>query len=102
MRLGEVIEGLPIIHSSDDDLEIRGITHDSRRVEEGDLYVALLGQRFDGRAFVPEALGRGAVAVLASGPAPSGYGGAWLTTADPRRAMGQLAARIHRSRSPIT
>ncbi len=96
MRLREVIEGLPISYSSNEDLEIRGITHDSRRVEEGDLYVALVGQRFDGRVFLPEALERGAVAVLGAGPAPPDYGGPWLNVADPRAQMGPLAARIHR------
>ncbi len=95
MRLMKVIEGLPISPSSADDPEVRGITHDSRRVVEGDLYVALIGQRFDGRIFLPEALERGAVAVLASGPAPPDYGGSWLATADPRVLLGPLSARIH-------
>ncbi len=95
MRLQEVIKGLPIIQSSNDDLEIHGITHDSRRVEQGDLFVALVGQRFDGRVFIPEALTRGAVAVLASGPAPPSHEGCWLTTADPRRVIGPLSSRIY-------
>lgn len=38
---------------------------DSREVREGDLFVALRGSRVDGHQFIPDAVGRGAVAVLA-------------------------------------
>ena len=44
------------------------MAHDSRAVEPGDLFVALVGQRFDGRAFAPAAVERGAVAVPALRP----------------------------------
>jgi UDP-N-acetylmuramoyl-tripeptide--D-alanyl-D-alanine ligase len=37
---------------------------DSRRVQAGDLFVALVGDRFDGHAFCGEALARGAAAFL--------------------------------------
>ena len=76
-------------------LEICGLTHDSRSVREGDLYTALVGDRFDGRDFAGEAFGRGAVAVLAEGERPSGVEGRWLTVANPRRWLGPLAARLH-------
>ncbi len=45
-------------------LEISGVTDDSRAVEPGDLFVAHRGASADGHAFVPEALARGAVAVV--------------------------------------
>lgn len=44
---------------------VRGATHDSRRVQPGDLFVAVPGFERDGREFVPEALARGAVAIVA-------------------------------------
>lgn len=40
------------------------VTQDSRSVKPGALYVALRGARFDGHAFVPDALQKGAVAAL--------------------------------------
>ena len=46
-------------------LEIAGITADSRRVAPGYLFAALPGSRADGRAFIADAVSRGAVAVLA-------------------------------------
>ncbi|MDE2007198.1 MAG: UDP-N-acetylmuramoyl-L-alanyl-D-glutamate--2,6-diaminopimelate ligase [Rhodospirillales bacterium] len=46
-------------------LDLAGVTADSRRVGPGDLFVALPGTRADGRAFIAEAVARGACAVLA-------------------------------------
>jgi UDP-N-acetylmuramoyl-L-alanyl-D-glutamate--2,6-diaminopimelate ligase len=44
---------------------IHGVTQDSRRVSPGDLFVAVPGFERDGLEFVPDALGRGAVAIAA-------------------------------------
>jgi UDP-N-acetylmuramoyl-L-alanyl-D-glutamate--2,6-diaminopimelate ligase len=95
MRVEEVIAGMPVERSSGVDPEITGITFDSRKVQSGDLFVALAGQLFDGRAFVTKAMERGAVAVLAAGSAPEGFQGLWLKAAEPRRWMGPMAARIY-------
>lgn len=48
--------------------EIRGVELDSRRVREGDLFVALSGTVRDGRAFAADAVTRGASAVLSAEP----------------------------------
>ena len=44
-------------------IELTGVRDDSRRVEQGDLFVAVRGLRTDGHHFVREAIERGAVAV---------------------------------------
>jgi UDP-N-acetylmuramoyl-L-alanyl-D-glutamate--2,6-diaminopimelate ligase len=44
---------------------VRGVHHDSRAVERGDLFVARKGAKLDGARFVTDAIARGAVAVLA-------------------------------------
>jgi len=95
MRIGEIIEGMAVQRSSDADPVVTGITFDSKQVQRGDLFVALVGQQFDGRLFVPDAVERGAVAVLASGDPPPDFSGLWLTTAEPRWLMGPIAARIY-------
>jgi UDP-N-acetylmuramyl-tripeptide synthetase len=41
------------------------LTADSRRVQPGDVFVALPGAQVDGRNFIPQAVARGAAAVLA-------------------------------------
>lgn len=47
------------------ELDIAGITADSRAVVPGDMFAALPGTRTDGRAFIADAVRRGAIAVLA-------------------------------------
>ena len=50
--------------------EIRGLTDDSRRVTEGACFVAVRGLRVDGRRFIPQAVERGARAIVAEPPDP--------------------------------
>ncbi|HMH62450.1 MAG TPA: Mur ligase domain-containing protein, partial [Bradyrhizobium sp.] len=44
--------------------EVRRITSDSRDVRDGDAFAAYPGTRHDGRAFIADAIARGAGAVL--------------------------------------
>ena len=79
------------------DLDIAGITADSRRVVPGDLFAALPGARLDGRGFIAEAVRRGAVAVLAP-PGTDWPAGVplrpILTDAEPRRRLAEIAAAL--------
>ncbi len=45
------------------DPDIRGIAYDSRKVEEGYLFVAIRGFNVDGHDFIPQAIEKGAVAI---------------------------------------
>jgi UDP-N-acetylmuramoyl-L-alanyl-D-glutamate--2,6-diaminopimelate ligase len=84
---------------------IRGLTADSRAVEPGFLFAALPGARADGRAFIAEAVARGAAAVLApeGTPWPPGVPERPLVTdADPRRALALMAAAFHGAAQPAT
>jgi UDP-N-acetylmuramoyl-L-alanyl-D-glutamate--2,6-diaminopimelate ligase len=63
MRLSELIQGLPIVEARGD-AEITGVCVDSRRVQRGDLFVALAGRQHDGHRFIEDALRQGAAAVL--------------------------------------
>lgn len=78
-------------------VSVRGITADSRAVVPGFLFAALPGQNHDGRAFIADAVARGAAAILA----PEGT--AWpsgtpirplLLDPEPRRRLAQLAAAL--------
>ena len=46
------------------DVQVSGITHDSRTIHDGDVYVAFAGARFHGSEFIEQAMANGAVAVL--------------------------------------
>lgn len=45
-----------------------GINTDSRQVEPGELFIALVGENFDGHDFIDRAIAQGAIAVVVSQP----------------------------------
>jgi UDP-N-acetylmuramoyl-L-alanyl-D-glutamate--2,6-diaminopimelate ligase len=77
---------------------VTGITHDSREVRPGDLYVAVPGARAHGAQFAPDVASAGAAAVLtdADGAARAASAGLpLLAVEDPRRVMGPLASWLY-------
>jgi UDP-N-acetylmuramoyl-L-alanyl-D-glutamate--2,6-diaminopimelate ligase len=76
------------------DREIAGISSDSRTVGPGEIFVALRGERDDGWAHALEAVARGAVAVVSDRPAPEEFPVPWVRVREPRRLLGQIAARL--------
>jgi UDP-N-acetylmuramoyl-L-alanyl-D-glutamate--2,6-diaminopimelate ligase len=69
---------------------VTGIAYDSRRVEAGQVFVALKGLRADGTSFIRQALERGAVGIVSEEPSPDAQA-PWLTVTDARRALANLA-----------
>lgn len=47
------------------DVDVLGITYDSKKVQEGFIFVAISGYKVDGHDFIPEAINRGARVVVA-------------------------------------
>lgn len=65
MRIGELASCLPQAKLwGDPNAEIRGIAYDSRQVRPGDLFVCVKGFRFDGHAFIDDAVRRGAAGLV--------------------------------------
>lgn len=83
--------GLRLEHA-EEDVEYTGVSTDSRTVSEGNLYVALVGERFDGHDFVADALSRGALGAVVSQPAAGDPTNARLYPVDDTLvALGRLA-----------
>jgi UDP-N-acetylmuramoyl-L-alanyl-D-glutamate--2,6-diaminopimelate ligase len=72
------------------------VTHDSRRVIPGAVFVALRGLKMDGAAFAPQAIAAGAAAVVAERPPVAGAHAPWMVVADARVALALLAAEFYR------
>jgi len=72
---------------------ITGIQCDSRRVSPGDLFCAVPGQFQDGADFIPEAIARGAAAVLSSRKAETSC--PLVLTQDPLGSMGLVSAAFY-------
>jgi UDP-N-acetylmuramoyl-L-alanyl-D-glutamate--2,6-diaminopimelate ligase len=86
-------------------VDLRGVTADSRRVGPGFLFAALPGSRADGRAFIADAVARGAAAVLApdgtdwpAGVPPRPL----LHDPEPRRRLAQIAAVLAGAQPTVT
>lgn len=80
-------------------VSVQGISHDSRSVTTGELWVALPGQRTHGARFAEQALGNGPAAVLTDRQGAELVRAAdsavpLLVTEAPRRAMARAAALL--------
>ncbi len=65
MRLKEMLEGISVLSTNvPEEMDITGISYDSRKVEEGQLFVAITGYASDGHRYIPMAMEKGASAVL--------------------------------------
>ncbi len=71
------------------------VTHDSRQVGTGALFVAVRGLALDGHRFVADVMRRGAVGIVSESAAPDGFQGAWLRVKEARTALAQAAAVIN-------
>ncbi|WP_411032639.1 UDP-N-acetylmuramoyl-L-alanyl-D-glutamate--2,6-diaminopimelate ligase [Shinella sp. BYT-45] len=82
-------------------VDVGGIASDSRKVKPGDLFVALAGTKADGRAFVADAVARGARAVVVAADAAVETSVPVIRAAEPRRFLALAAARFY-GRQPQT
>lgn len=77
-------------------IEITGVTADSRFVTPGALFAALPGSQVDGARFVPAAIDAGAAAILTGPKSDVGVPEVpVLRAVDPRRALARVAARFY-------
>ena len=61
-QLAALVKGAKLIGNKE--LTISSIEHDSRKVTKGTLFVCIEGVHVDGHRFIPQAIGKGAAAVL--------------------------------------
>ena len=65
MKLQELLQGITVKKTNVDlNTDIRNVCYDSRKVSEGDLFIAVTGFVTDGNRYIPMALEKGAVAVV--------------------------------------
>lgn len=71
------------------------VTHDSRQVREGTLFVAIKGATVDGHRFIDDVMRRGAAGIISEFDPQDGFLGAWLKVANAREALAKAAAEIN-------
>ena len=67
MKLRELLKDILVLESNIDnieEIEITGISYDSRETKEGDVFVAIIGYETDGHKYIDSALKNGASAII--------------------------------------
>ncbi|MEK7216181.1 MAG: UDP-N-acetylmuramyl-tripeptide synthetase, partial [Chloroflexota bacterium] len=92
--LRELIAGLPVRSvTGNPDTAIRSVVTDSRRVQPGDLFVALTGLQADGHRFISAAVAAGAAAVVCMRPPEEAPAPACIIVVEnPAAAVGPIAS----------
>ncbi|CDX13250.1 UDP-N-acetylmuramoyl-L-alanyl-D-glutamate:meso-diaminopimelate ligase [Mesorhizobium sp. ORS 3324] len=95
MHLKDLAGILPVEGKVPPDLEVTGISSDSRQVGPGVVFFALAGSKADGAAYAADAAARGAAAIVAGrANTISGLPIPVLAVDDPRLALALSAARF--------
>ncbi|TJW40390.1 MAG: UDP-N-acetylmuramoyl-L-alanyl-D-glutamate--2,6-diaminopimelate ligase [Mesorhizobium sp.] len=102
MQLKDLAGILPVEGTASPDLEVTGISSDSRQVGPGVVFFAFAGTKADGAAYAADAASRGAAAIVAGkGSAVAGLSVPVIAVDDPRLALALSAARFF-GRQPRT
>ena len=93
MKLSELLKRIkPIAIIGNAEAEITGVNIDSRKIENGHLFVAIKGTQTDGHRFIPKALELGAIAVLCEDmPEKQQQGVTYIQVASTEDAVGPVA-----------
>ena len=91
MKLRELLSGVEVLEwHAPEELEIGGVSYDSRATTPGDLFVAMTGYAADGHDFIPMAREKGAVCILCERAPEDAQ--PWVKVAHSRRALALLSA----------
>jgi UDP-N-acetylmuramoyl-L-alanyl-D-glutamate--2,6-diaminopimelate ligase len=97
VKLRDLFEGAEAsIPPAAEDLEIRQVASDSRKVKPRALFFALHGAQSDGNAFVRDAVSRGAAAIASEETVPAFIPSsvAWIRVREARKALAVTAANF--------
>jgi UDP-N-acetylmuramoyl-L-alanyl-D-glutamate--2,6-diaminopimelate ligase len=96
MKLADIARGVQGVRlEGSGEVEVTGIAFDSRRVEPGDLFVAVSGLHQDGHGFAADAVARGAVAVALERQGPIPEGTPVLLLPSTRIGLAEIAAEFY-------
>ncbi len=94
MFLQQIMNGIHV-RASLPELDITGLTHDSRQVIPGCLFVALPGLHVQGIEYIPQALNNGAAAVAGPSPQPRALLCPYIEVEDLPAAFSRMAANFY-------
>ena len=78
------------------DIQITGITQDSRQVNEGNCFIAISGYKDDGNKYIDDAVSKGAILVISeTSPAGNYPGVTWVRLKDIRKAFATISLNFY-------
>lgn len=96
MNLSDILRGVNVTEALFADVAIKNICFDSRKVSQGDVFVATRGTAVDGHDFIAKAVEQGAVAVVCETlPENRAEGVVYVQTADSAEALGVMASNFY-------
>jgi UDP-N-acetylmuramoyl-L-alanyl-D-glutamate--2,6-diaminopimelate ligase len=96
MLLTHLLQNLQVLEAQGSTaIEIGQIRFDSRAVQPGDVFVAVLGAVVDGHEFIDKAIKNGAAAVVYSEGVAFNYSLTMVRVADSAEALGQMASNYY-------
>ena len=94
MNLDKIVKNI-IFRGDPDTRNISNIVHDSRKVKDGSLFIAIAGENNDGHDYIFDAIDKGAIAVIANGRSPVTDKVPVLQVKNPRKVMSEIAANFY-------
>lgn len=96
MKLKDLLSGVSVTSwEGSDALDVQALSYDSRKVEHGSLFCTWKGEKFDGHEFIPEAVRKGAVAIVAEHECKGVYGRPCIQVPSGREALALMAANLY-------
>lgn len=94
MELRSILQGIETKKvTASLDIDIKGVTQNSKNIQDGYIFVALKGARFDGNEFIPNALKAGAVCVVTDTEQKDGV--PYILVDSPRQAMSAMLSNFY-------
>src|SRR5438552_904130 len=92
MKLGKLLGAIPGAEFvASPDLEISSLAYNSQSAGKGTLFFAIQGEKADGHQFIPQALERGAAAIVSERPAAQELAPRWVRVPKIRRALSEAS-----------
>lgn len=84
-----------ILQRGEAELKYTGIEYDSRKIEKGNIFVALEGAVVDGHKYIKNAVENGAKAILVSKKVPLDFPVEYILVKDLRKNLGKIASNFY-------
>ena len=93
MKLSKLLNGIDF-DGQFKDCDVNSIIHDSRKVKNGSLFVAIKGFESDGHDYILDAVSKGAVAILSNGRSIDNLPVSVVKVKNPRQCMSHISANF--------